>query len=42
MQIGGIFRDLAKAIDCMNHAILLAKLHFCGSEQYLKIGAGHI
>jgi len=30
MQVEGIFCDLAKASDCANHEILLAKLPFYG------------
>ena len=30
MRVGGIFCDWAKVSDCVNHDIVLAKLHFYG------------
>jgi hypothetical protein len=32
MHIGGIFCDLGKVSDCVNHEILLAKLHYYGTQ----------
>jgi hypothetical protein len=32
MHVGGIFCDLAKTFDCVNHEMLLSKLHYFGIQ----------
>jgi hypothetical protein len=29
-MVGGIFCDIHKAFDCINHAVLLEEMKFCG------------
>jgi hypothetical protein len=31
LSLGGLFCDITKAFDSMNHIVLLSKLEFCGT-----------
>jgi nitrogenase subunit NifH len=42
MHVGGIFCDLAKASDRVNHEIFKIKLHFMTFRKQLQNGSDHI
>jgi hypothetical protein len=38
IRVGEIVCDLMRAFDCIDHDILLTKLHFCGIQRQLQNG----
>jgi hypothetical protein len=39
MHVGGIFFNLAKIFDCVNHEILIVQLYFYGIQEYRQTGS---
>jgi hypothetical protein len=42
MHIGGIFCDLGKTFECVDHKMLLTKLHFFAFKEQQQVGSDPI